>query len=108
MLASKGSDVRCRLIEDADIGSVADCLRRGFPFRLRTYWVRALERLAKRPAIEDFPRYGYLLECSRGVVGVILVIYSRHAGAAGQSFRCNLSSWCVDKEYRGYAPVLHA
>jgi hypothetical protein len=108
MLASKGPDVRCRLIEDGDKDSVVDCLRRGFPYRLRAYWVRALARMSERPTIGDFPRYGYLLESSGRVVGVILVIYSRRSGAAGESIRCNLSSWCVDKEFRGYAPVLHA
>jgi hypothetical protein len=108
MLASKRSDVRCRLIEDGDIDSVVDCLRRGFPYRLRSYWARALERMSQRPAIEDCPKYGYLLESSNGVVGVILLIYSQRAGPAGTSIRCNLSSWCVDKEFRGYAVVLHA
>src|ERR1700722_6790784 len=109
MLASKRPDVRCRLIEEADIDSVVDCLRRGFPYRLRAYWARAMERMSTRPAIDDFPRYGYLLEAEGGVVGVILLIYSRQEDAAGSfGVRCNLSSWCVDKKYRGYALVLHA
>ena len=81
MLASNRPDVRCRPIEDDDIDAVVDCLRRGFPYRLRNYWVRALKRMSRRPAIEDFPRYGYLLESSGRVVGVLLVIYSR-AGEA--------------------------
>jgi hypothetical protein len=107
MLASNRPDVRCRPIEDDDMDAVVDCLRRGFPYRLRNYWVRALKRMSKRPAIEDFPRYGYLLESSGRVVGVLLVIYSR-AADAGEAIRCNLSSWCVDEEFRGYAVVLHA
>ena len=108
MPATKTSDVRCRRIEDADIDSVVDCLRRGFPRRRRAYWVRALARMAERPVIADFPKYGYALESERGIVGVILAIYSRHAGSEGESIRCNLSSWCVDKDYRGYAMALHA
>jgi hypothetical protein len=107
MLASNSPNVRCRPIEDSDIDAVVDCLRRGFPYRLRTYWVRALQRMSRRAPIEDFPRYGYLLECSGRVVGVLLVIYSR-AGEGGEAIRCNLSSWCVDQEFRGYAVVLHA
>lgn len=63
--------------------------------------------MSKRQAIEDFPKYGYLLESSNKVVGVILLIYSRQMGAAGETIRCNLSSWCVDQEFRGYAVVLH-
>ena len=108
MLASKRPDVRCRLIEETISRPSIDCLRRGFPYRRRAYWVRAMARMAERPAIEGFPRYGYLLEAAGGVVGVILVIYSRHADAAGAGVRCNLSSWCVDKDFRGYALVLHA
>jgi hypothetical protein len=108
MLASKRSDVRCRLIEDADVDSVVACLRRGFPYRRKAYWARALERMSKRPAIGDYPRYGYVLESVRRIVGVILVIYSRGAGPDGQSVRANLSSWCVDKEFRSFAPILHA
>jgi hypothetical protein len=108
MLASKKSDVRCRLIEDDDIPSVVDCLRRGFPYRRRKYWARALERMSRRAGIGQFPRYGYMLETSAGAVGVLLVIYSRHRGEAGDGIRCNLSSWCVDKEFRFYAPLLHA
>lgn len=108
MLATKKSDVRVRLIEDDDIPAVADCLRRGFPYRRRGYWLKALQRMAQRDRIGDYPRYGYMLETSQGPVGVLLVIYSRHAGPAGDSIRCNLSSWCVDKDYRFYAPLLHA
>jgi hypothetical protein len=108
VLATKKSDVRVRLIEDDDVPAVADCLRRGFPYRRRTYWVTALERMARRDRIGDFPRYGYLLETSQGAVGVLLVIYSSRTGAAGDDIRCNLSSWCVDEDFRFYAPLLHA
>jgi hypothetical protein len=108
MLATKTASVRCRQIEDADIESVVDCLRRGFPRRRRAYWVRALRRLSERPAIGDFPKFGYLLESGRSVVGVILAIHSRHAEPTGEAIRCNLSSWCVDKPFRGYAMALHS
>jgi hypothetical protein len=107
MLAPKRPDVRCRLIEDEDIDSVVDCLRRGFPYRLKAYWARAMARMSERPPLEGFPKYGYLLEAENGVVGVILLIYSQ-TDAAGTGVRCNLSSWCVDKQFRGYALVLHA
>jgi hypothetical protein len=108
VLATKKSDVRVRLIEEGDIPTVADCLRRGFPYRSRGYWVRALERMARRPGVGDFPRFGYVLDTPSGPVGILLVIYSRHAGPTSDDIRCNLSSWCVDKDYRFYAPLLHA
>lgn len=63
--------------------------------------------MSERPVVEDFPRYGYLLEASGRVVGVLLVICSRGDGPKGEAIRCNLSSWCVDREYRGYAVLLH-
>jgi hypothetical protein len=108
MLASTKPDVRCRPIEDNDIDSVVDCLRRGFPYRLRSYWDSALKRMAERPVVPGCPRYGYLLTVSGRVVGVLLVIYSRGPATEGETIRGNLSSWCVDKEFRGYAMVLHA
>jgi hypothetical protein len=107
MAATKMASVRCRQIEDADIASVVDCLSRGFPRRRRAYWVRAMARLAERPAIVDLPKYGYLLEYGQSVVGVLLMIHSRRAARAGETIRCNLSSWCVDKPFRSYAMVLH-
>ena len=67
-----------------------------------------MARMARRPPIEDCPRYGYLLEVPGRVVGVILLIHSRQMAPQGPSIRCNLSSWCVDKEFRGYAVMLHA
>jgi len=63
--------------------------------------------MSERATIEDFPKYGYLLETSGEVVGVLLVIYSLGAGTTGETIRCNLSSWCVDKAFRGYAILLH-
>jgi hypothetical protein len=107
MPTSRTPDVRCRLIGDPDIDAVVDCLRRGFPYRRRAYWVRALARMAQRQDLAGFPRYGFLLEAEGKVVGVLLAIYSRIEGPVGESVRCNLSSYCVDIGYRGFAPLLH-
>jgi hypothetical protein len=107
MATSGTPDVRCRQIGDADIDAVVDCLRRGFPYRRRNYWIKALARMARRDDLTDFPKYGFLLEAAGKVVGVLLAIYSRHRGPAGESVRCNLSSYCVDVGYRGFAPLLH-
>ena len=98
----------CRPIEDRDIPAVVDCLTRGFPERPRDYWTRGLAVMARRPRVADYPQYGHLLEAEGGVVGVMLQIFSTREGAAGAEPRCNLSSWCVDQEYRGYAHALHA
>lgn len=107
MLTSKRSDVLYRLITDDVIGQVVDCLQRGFPERPRSYWVEAFERMSRRAAIEDYPRYGYALAAKGQIVGVLLLIFSRREGEAEGGVRCNLSSWCVDKEYRSHALLLH-
>jgi hypothetical protein len=106
MLASKSSDVRFRPIAPSDLGDVVSCLTRGFPERAPSYWTNALQRLTKRDTVDDYPRYGYLMEASGKVVGVILLIFSRRLTAGQSDIRCNLSSWCVDPEYRGYALAL--
>jgi hypothetical protein len=105
MLTPPQAEVVCRLIADEAVGEVVDCLQRGFPERPRVYWTRALERLARRPQIADYPRYGFALFTEERVVGVLLQIFSR--GGEADNVRCNLSSWCVDEKYRGYAPLLH-
>ncbi|WLS00531.1 hypothetical protein [Shinella sumterensis] len=93
----------CRPIEEADWPGVIDCLRRGFPERSQRHWEGALERMSGCAAVQDLPRYGYLLDCEGRVVGVLLALYFRHPGDA---IRCNLSSWAVNEEFRSYAGKL--
>ena len=107
MSTSKRREVICRPIDDDDIDAVIACLQRGFPERPRRYWERGLERMARRPAIKDYPRYGHALIVEGNVVGVLLQIFSQRDAATGSSILCNLSSWCVDKEHRSHAPTLH-
>jgi hypothetical protein len=64
--------------------------------------------MGRRPSLDDYPKYGYLLESSGCVVGVLLLIYSRQTLGGESIVRCNLSSWCVDKDFRGCALLLHA
>jgi hypothetical protein len=63
--------------------------------------------MSQRAAIDDYPRYGYALETSGKIVGVILLIYSRRNSEAGSHICCNISSWCVDPEYGACAILLH-
>ncbi|MDG4887140.1 MULTISPECIES: hypothetical protein [unclassified Mesorhizobium] len=95
--------IGCRPFDERDWGGVADCLHRGFPERSRSYWIEALTRLAQRPAVVDFPRYGFVLEKSGRIVGAVLTLYAKHRSLEGDEIRCNLSSWSVDAEFRPYA-----
>ncbi len=107
MSTSTLPEVFCRPINDNDVQAVVACLQRGFPDRPGRYWQRALERMARRPAIEDYPRYGHALVVEGNVVGVLLQIFSRRDTATGSGIRCDLSSWCVDKEHRAHSLRLH-
>ena len=87
--------VICRTIEDDHIQAVIACLQRGFPQRPRRYWEQALERIARRPAIDDHPRYGYALVAEGHVVGVQLQIFSRVATSSCGPFAatCQAGAW---------------
>jgi hypothetical protein len=102
-----GTEARCRPIEDADLEAVIDCLVRNFPERSRDYWRNGLAAMARCPRLAGFPCWGYLLEADRAIVGVLLQIGSTREDANGSSLRSNLSSWCVDEAYRGFAYILH-
>ncbi|MER8527206.1 hypothetical protein [Mesorhizobium sp. M1272] len=98
--------LRCRPIRETDWEGVVDCLCRGFPARNRSYWIHALTRLSQRPAVAEFPRYGFVLEHAGRIVGVVLTLYARYQGPEGDEIRCNLSSWSVDAEFRPYGAML--
>jgi hypothetical protein len=98
--------VRRRQIETADLGAIAELFSRGFRFRSRGYWRRGLERMGARSVPPGYLPYGLLLESDGRIVGAILTIYSSVPGDAGFAIRCNLSSWYVEPEFRGYAALL--
>jgi hypothetical protein len=55
---------------------------------------------------QAFPRFGYLLEHDGRPVGAILTIYSSISTGGTAVTRCNLSSWHVEPEYKGYGALL--
>jgi hypothetical protein len=101
--AARMEKVRCRQIQEADCPAVADLLAVGFPDRTLGYWRHALRALETRTAPEGYPRFGYLLEGERAVVGVLLLIFTE---VGGGKVRCNVSSWYVDPAYRMHAAPL--
>jgi hypothetical protein len=99
-------NVRCRQIAESDIDGVASLLTGGFSKRTRAFWLRALGQLRDRRSPEGFPKYGYLLESNGVPVGAILLIFSELGGRDTPRVRCNVSSWYVEPEFRGYASML--
>ncbi len=100
------STIRCRQIADADFDAVAALLARGFPRNDRQFWQRALAQLARREPPAGLPKYGYLLESGGATVGALLMICSAMSSGDKLFYRCNLSSWYVEPEFRSYAPLL--
>ena len=98
--------VLCREIGDADVGSVAELLRKGFPGRTRQYWLEVFDRLRKHPAPSDMPTYGYLMESASAPVGVILLISTMMQIHDTFTRRCNFSSWYMEPRFRTCTPVL--
>lgn len=99
--------VSCRAIDAASFDGVVDCLARNFPRRRRGYWTRALDNMSRLPLVDGYPRYGYALSADERIVGVILLIFARRAAADLSYVQCNISSWCVDPQYRASAILLH-
>lgn len=107
MSRDPGKSIQCREIDDADVPGVVECLARNFPRRTRGFWRRGVAAIGARPRVLDLPRYGHLLESEGRVVGVLLQIFTNLGDEAAPKLRCNLSSWCVDVEFRSFSVVLH-
>jgi hypothetical protein len=99
-------NVRKREIVAEDLGAIAKLLAHGFTRSTPLDWMGILEKLSRHPTPVTLPRYGYLIESGRAVVGVILVISSVVQTDGAMSLRSNLSSWYVLPPFRGYAPLL--
>jgi hypothetical protein len=104
--ARAGAGVRVREIGDADLDAVAALLTRGFPSRDRQYWLRGLQRNARRPRPDGYPAFGYCLDRDGVPVGVILLLFSDVRAGGHRVVRANVSSWYVEPEYRTYSSLL--
>jgi hypothetical protein len=102
------AEVRCREIDTADIDGIVNLLTRGFRHHhnTRVFWRRALKRLSEHLTPQGLPKYGYFLECKGTAVGAILLIFSSVLVNGEPKIRCNVSSWYVEPEFRGYAAML--
>jgi hypothetical protein len=105
-MTSAATGLRCRQIEDADIGAVATLLAQGFPLHSRQFWLDAFAQLTRHQPPPGLPKYGYLLESHGAAVGALLLICSTMPAGDAVTIRCNLSSWYVEPSFRAYAPML--
>src|SRR5208283_1485608 len=93
--------IRCREIAPSDVEATINLLTEGFSSeRTRDHWEHAIEMLSKHPTPPGFPRYGYLLENDEAPVGVVLLIFAALPVEGVSKFRCNVSSWYVQPEFR--------
>ncbi len=95
-----------REIVPSDLAAIAAFLSRGFPFRSTAYWLRGLERHARRPRPAGYPAFGYCLDNAGQPAGVILLLFSEVLAGSETVVRCNVSSWYVEPEFRAFAPLL--
>ena len=98
--------VRCREIADDDLPGIATLLSEGFDRHGVRFWQEGLERLRRHGGVSGYPRFGYLLESEGRPVGVLLLIFSPLGGPGEPPVRCNVSSWYVRPDARGFAPLL--
>jgi hypothetical protein len=98
--------IRCRRIEETDIGCLSHFLERGFPSHSESHWRTALERLKCYDSPSPFPKFGYMLEAGRCIVGVLLTIFSTARNIDQVAFLCNTSCWYVDPAFSSYATLL--
>jgi len=104
--AAPRAGVRVREIVEADLETVAALLTRGFANRDHQYWLRGLQRHARRPRPQDHPAFGYCLAQDGVPVGVILLLFSEVRAGAERIIRANVSSWYVAPEFRAFSSLL--
>jgi hypothetical protein len=98
--------VCCREIVPGDFDALLTLLHRAFPERSRDNLALSLDRLSERSAPAGFPKFGYVLEVDERLVGVILLIFSSRVAGGVETVRCNVASWYVEPEFRGFATLL--
>lgn len=97
----------CREIVEDDRIAVIELLTRGFAAqRTRPFWAKALQRLAERTPPSGLPRFGYVLESSGSLVGVLLVIAAEVPDGDSMRVRGNVSSWYVEAPFQPYGMLL--
>lgn len=98
------SALRSRETTDGDVETLAKFLGRGLGYPSQQY-LQILSRLAVHPTPVGFPRYGYVLENEKRIVGAVILIFSTIWSDDGPAVRCHVTSWFVEPEFRPYATL---
>jgi hypothetical protein len=98
------SRLRSREVTDGDVGTLAKFLGKGLGYS-SDHFLQILNRLAEHPTPAGFPKYGYVLEDERRIVGAILLIFSKIWMDGAPRVRCHVTSWYVEPEFRLYATL---
>src|SRR5581483_11184868 len=104
MSALDHNELRSREIEESDFRSLSEFLGLGLGYP-SAYYLQILERLAGRPHLPNFPKYGYLLENDETIVGAILLIFTQFDLPDIREIRCHVTSWYVAPAYRTFGSV---
>jgi hypothetical protein len=93
-----------REITGEDLSQVVTLLTEGFPRRRPAYWRRGMENMQLLPAVQGFPRFGYLLEENGAAQGAVLLLTTLVDNATP---RANNAAWYVREGYRAKAAILY-
>jgi thioesterase domain-containing protein len=102
-----GVGVRSREMVASDIEVVAELLGKGLGYS-PAYFRGLLEVMRERDPPAGCPKFGYVLEDGRAVVGAILLIFSKVGWGGHETIRCHVTSWSVESKYRPYAALFYA
>lgn len=94
-------------IESENEGEALRLLKRGFPKHSRAEFKELIRRTREfMPEDSGWP-VGYLFEHENRAIGVMLTLASpRSSGDGREGLVVNLSSWYVEPEHRGLAPMM--
>jgi hypothetical protein len=95
----------CREIRSSDLDTLVNLLAIGHHSDHRE-WARRIKRFSQYEQPEGFPRYGYLLEHGKCIVGSIFMIFVTSTRNGVKNIKCYLGSWYVVPEFRVYAAML--
>jgi hypothetical protein len=102
--ANTRSRIYSREIVDADVDTLAKFLGKGLGYSSQRF-LQILQRLRQHPTPAGFPKFGFVLQNDKTIVGAILLIYSTIWSEGVPYIRCHVTSWYVEPDFRAYATL---